>query len=145
MSSLSQINSRILKTADVRHHVIFEDSMNVREVLVALQTRFKKTEHGKEQEVRDKWNKLMVCIIVRFKIFHSWATKFLEKKFISISLIEFPSFTCSPYVHTLPDRKCLLHCRISSPGSIMTPSKRQQFRKEWRWSIGLTAAKRRIN
>jgi hypothetical protein len=35
-------------------HVIFEDSVNVRKVLVALQVRFKKTEHGKEQEVREK-------------------------------------------------------------------------------------------
>ena len=59
MTSLSQIHSRILETVDIRHHAIFEDSMNVREVLVALQARFKKTEHGKEQEVRETWNKLM--------------------------------------------------------------------------------------
>ncbi|KAN0071252.1 hypothetical protein V8E54_010683 [Elaphomyces granulatus] len=58
-SSLSQIHSRILETVDVRHHVIFEDCLNVREVLVALQTRFKKTEHGKEQEIRQKWTDLM--------------------------------------------------------------------------------------
>jgi len=58
-SSLSQIHSRILETVDVRHHVIFEDCLNVREVLVALQARFKKTEHGKEQEIRQKWTDLM--------------------------------------------------------------------------------------
>ena len=62
MSSLSQIHSRILKTVDARYHVIFEDSMNVTEVLVTLQARFKKTEHGKEEEVQDKWNKLMTSL-----------------------------------------------------------------------------------
>lgn len=49
-----------METVDVRHHVIFEDSVNVRKVLVALQVRFKKTERGKEQEVREKWNELMI-------------------------------------------------------------------------------------
>jgi hypothetical protein len=50
----------VLETVDVQHHVFIDKCQNAREMLVRLQKRFKPTDEGNKQDIRDRWNELMM-------------------------------------------------------------------------------------
>ena len=57
---LYQMHNRVLETVDAQHHVFIDKCQNAREMLVRLQKRFKPTDEGNKQDIRDRWNELMM-------------------------------------------------------------------------------------
>jgi hypothetical protein len=57
---LYQMRNRVLETVDAQHHIFIDKCQNAREMLVRLQKRFKPTDENSKQDIRHRWNGLMV-------------------------------------------------------------------------------------